>query len=551
MSDIKVKVRGAVKTLDKTINTSNNIKSNLVSAKDKLENTYTPVENENEIEYASNKINNAVNMTARKGINKFDEYGQKSVRITKQNIEKSYEKTKEIKNKIIKNKQQQAIKKKARAVTKKAGQKGTKKTIKSTSKTSGKYVKSATRTGSKAIKTTENVVKTAEKTAKATAKAAQKTAKAIKVAVKTSAQAIRSTAKAVMATIKAIIAAVKGLIAFLVAGGWIVVVIVLVICMIGFLISSIFGIFFSNDYEQNYKSMSQVVNELNIEFMNKITAIQKENPYEEFYIEGSRADWKDVLAVYVAKYSNGNYQTEMMSLDDKKIDELKKVFWDMNEITFTKDTWTEQKTILHLTWTEYKTIEHTKLHIKITSKNAQQMADRYLFNPNTRKVMDELLKDDFLKMWSSVIYGSTGNTDIVEKARSQLGNAGGQPYWSWYGFNSRVEWCAVFVSWCANECGYIEKGIISKFAGCEAEGVAWFQACGLWEDGGCYTPKPGDIIFFDWANKHDGSADHVGIVEKVENGRVYTIEGNSGDSCKQRDYDLNSEEIRGYGTPMY
>ena len=126
-------------------------------------------------------------------------------------------------------------------------------------------------------------------------------------------------------------------------------------------------------------------------------------------------------------------------------------------------------------------------------------------------------------MWSQVIYGSSGNSDIVAVAQSQIGNVGGQPYWSWYGFNSRVEWCAYFVSWCANECGYIEKGIIPKFAACESEGVSCFKACGLWQEGG-YIPKTGDIIFFDWADKHDDSADHVGIVEKVENGRVYTIE---------------------------
>ena len=363
MPDIKKKVRGTVKTLDKTVNTSNNIKSNFISAKDKLENTYTPVESENEVEYASNKINNTLNITTRKGINKLDEYGQKSVRMTKQNIEKMQE----IKNKIINNKQQ-VIKKKSREVYSKTAKRITNKTIGSTTKTSGKYIKNATKTGTKAIKTTENVAKTTEKAMKVTAKTAQKTARTIKVAAKTSAQAIKATAKAVIASIKAIIAAVKGLIALLIAGGWIVVVIILVICMIAFLVSSVFGIFFSNEYEQNTKSMSQVVNELNIEFMNKITTIQQENPYDEYYIEGSRADWKEVLAVYVAKYSNGNYQTEMISLDDTKTEELKKIFWDMNEISFTKDTWSEEKTIYHLTWTEHKTIEHTKLNIKITIK---------------------------------------------------------------------------------------------------------------------------------------------------------------------------------------
>jgi hypothetical protein len=326
--------------------------------------------------------------------------------------------------------------------------------------------------------------------------------------------------------------------------------IIVVICMIGFLVSSIFGIFFTNEYDENSKSITQVISELNTEFMNKITTIQQENPYDEYDITGSRAEWKDVLAVYVAKYSNGDYQTEMMSLDDSKIEELKKIFWEMNEVSFTKDVTTEEQTIIHLTWTEHKTVTHTTLHITINNKTTEDMANQYNFNSSQREQLAELLKDDYISMWSNVIYGSTGSNDIVEVAKSQIGNVGGQPYWSWYGFTSRVEWCATFVSWCANECGYIDSGIIPKFASCESEGVAWFKACGLWQEAG-YTPKAGDIIFFDWADSNDGQADHVGIVEKVENGRVYTIEGNSNDSCKQRDYDLNSNEIRGYGTPMY
>ena len=71
-------------------------------------------------------------------------------------------------------------------------------------------------------------------------------------------------------------------------------------------------------------------------------------------------------------------------------------------------------------------------------------------------------------------FTSGGNQAIVEVALTQLGNEGGQPYWSWYGFEGRVEWCACFVSWCADQCGYIESGIIPKFAGC-VDGANWFR----------------------------------------------------------------------------
>ena len=114
-----------------------------------------------------------------------------------------------------------------------------------------------------------------------------------------------------------------------------------------------------------------------------------------------------------------------------------------------------------------------------------------------------------------------GNQAIVEVALTQLGNQGGQPYWSWYGFNSRAEWCACFVSWCADQCGYIESGLVPKFAGC-VDGANWFKSNGKWQDR-TYEPKAGDIIFFDWEG--DGTTDHVGIVEKCENGTVYTVEG--------------------------
>lgn len=116
-----------------------------------------------------------------------------------------------------------------------------------------------------------------------------------------------------------------------------------------------------------------------------------------------------------------------------------------------------------------------------------------------------------------------------------------------------VEWCACFVSWCANECGYIENGIIPMFAWCPS-GTAWFQERALWQDGS-YEPRPGDIIFFDWddpdTDGQDGSSDHVGIVERVENGYVYTVEGNSSDSCRQKSYSIGYYEILGYGTPVY
>ncbi len=134
-----------------------------------------------------------------------------------------------------------------------------------------------------------------------------------------------------------------------------------------------------------------------------------------------------------------------------------------------------------------------------------------------------------------------GNTALVDLAKQQVGNVGGYPYWSWYGFNSRVEWCACFVSWCYNQAGVSEP----KFAACQSQGVPWFQSRGQWGARGYENIAPGDAIFFDW--DLDGSADHVGLVIGRDGSRVYTVEGNSGDACKIKSYDLNYQCIKGYG----
>ena len=134
-----------------------------------------------------------------------------------------------------------------------------------------------------------------------------------------------------------------------------------------------------------------------------------------------------------------------------------------------------------------------------------------------------------------------GNQAVVDIAKSQVGNVGGQPYWSWYGFASRVEWCACFVSWCYGQMGLSEP----RFAACQSQGIPWFQSHGQWGGRDYANIAPGDAIFFDW--DLDGSADHVGIVVGTDGSRVYTVEGNSGDACKIKSYDLNYECIKGYG----
>ena len=146
-----------------------------------------------------------------------------------------------------------------------------------------------------------------------------------------------------------------------------------------------------------------------------------------------------------------------------------------------------------------------------------------------------------------VSFMGEGNAAMVAVAQSQIGNVGGAPYWSWWGLDYRVEWCAIFVSWCADQCGYLDAGVLPKMEGVRPY-VDWFIERGQWQ-GREYEPMPGDIIFFDWES--DGLADHVGIVEKVEDGLIYTVEGNSGDRCVENRYYLGSAPVYGFGLPLY
>lgn len=316
MADIKTKVRGTVKALDKTIIGTERVKNNIVNIKNKSETAYKD-EHYSSNDYASNKIQNAEKQLTKKGVEEFNRQGIKSVKDTKENFRKA-------KNQI----ESYRTRAKEKAAAKKA-----KGVIKSKDKINRgiKTSKNATKLTSKSIKTTEKVAKNSAKVAKETAKNTKRTVQMAKKATQATARATKAAIKVTIQVIKAMIQATSALIKLLIAGGWVSVIIILVVCLFG-----------------------------------------------------------GILAIF---NSGGDADT--------------------------------------------------------------------------------------IKLWDG---------DIVAVAQTQIGVTGGDPYWSWYGFNSRVEWCACFVSWCANECGYIESGTIPKFAGCESEGVAWFKTCGLWQEQG-YTPK--------------------------------------------------------------
>ena len=440
-----------------------------------------------------------------------------------------------------------------------------------TIKTTQRTIKTAQKTKA-AVKTAEQTAKTTIKTAEATAKAAHKSAQAAARAEKVAVQATRASAKAAAVTAKAVakavvmavkatIAAVKSLISALAAGGGVAGIAIVVICFVGLLVGSVFGIFFSGEDTGSGQTMQTAVREVNTEYENKLTEIRAGNPHDVLEMSGSRAVWREVLAVYAVKTTTDpDNPQDVASMDDGKKALLKEIFWAMHTVSYT--TAVETRDIVTETDDGSGNIVETStptdvtvLYITVAHKTASEMADSYGFTDEQKAQLAQLLDEEYQSLWSAVLYGiGTGDGQIVEVALAQIGNSG-DIYWSWYGFDSRVEWCACFVSWCANECGFIDAGIIPKFSGC-SNGMEWFQTHGLWQDNS-YEPRPGDIIFFDWDNPdgfsgpQDGLADHVGIVERVENGIVYTVEGNSGDKCQENHYSIGYYEIYGYGTPAY
>ena len=571
MPDIKTRdaVKKTVKVIDKSAVAAERMKDAYVRTKDKAEHSVFAAESSPE-EYAADRTLTGTETAAHEAVHGLDKAGRKGVKTTKENISKAKDYFQQRRTDLPKKQAQDAMRRVRHSAD--ATQKTIKtvdrsgKTIKQTAKSTGKAavkttqktIKTAEQTARTTIKTTQVAAKTAQKTAQATAKAAKTAAQTARAATKATAAGIKAAVKATAAAVKAIIAGTKALIAAIAAGGWIAVVVIIVVCLIGLIVGSCFGIFFSGEDSGTGQTMRQAVQEINADYQSQIDTARANLTYDKLEMSGSRAVWPEVLAVYAVKTTTDpDDPQEVATVDDSKKAILKDIFWQMNEIS----SRTESKTEEVITETDdghgnivetTTTVTRTYLYITVSHKTAEEMADHFNFNADQRQQLSELLAEENHRLWSAVLYGIYSRDDaIVKVALSQVGNVGGEPYWSWHGFNSRVEWCACFVSWCFNECGYLDTGTAPKFAGCVG-GVEWFRSHGQWADNSV-NPSPGMIVFFDWndpngaSGPQDGEADHVGIVEKCENGIVYTIEGNSGDACRQNQYPVGYYEILGYG----
>ena len=591
MADIKTRdaVKGTIKTIDKAAIASERMKSAYVGIKEKAEQGYYADEN-SATEYAADRISYAADRVKDEGIHQFNKQGQKAVKTTQENISKA-------KDKIIDFKQSRAVKaaeqkaaqnmseqhglqirhgaasrssatdvsqtaksqliktrqqgQKMIKTTARNAEKAVKSTAKGTVKTTEKGIKTAQATSKAAIKTTETSVKTAQAVAKASAKTAQKAAQAAKATAKATAEATKATVRATIAAVKAIIAGTKALISALIAGGWIAVVIILIVVLLGCAVSLFGGGSGSNAYtpvsaevEAYEPFIQKYAKQYGIpEYVELIKAVMMQE-------SGGRG--LDPMQAAEGSF-NTRYPHEPNGIKDPEysiecgVQELKAALIsaevenpiDMEHIKFALQGYDFGNGYISWAKTNYGGYSYANA-VEFSTMQASRLGwDSY---GDTQYPAHVLRYYPYGRAFTS-----GGNQAIVEVALTQLGNEGGQPYWSWYGFEGRVEWCACFVSWCADQCGYIESGIIPKFAGC-VDGANWFKGNGQWKDRS-YEPSTGDIIFFDWEG--DGETDHVGIVEKCENGVVYTVEGNSGDACRQNQYTVGSSSIYGYGVPAY
>lgn len=426
-----------------------------------------------------------------------------------------------------------------------------KKGIASNSKVMIKYTRKSVKTAEKmsktTIKTTQQAIMKATQT---TAKAAKHAAQAARVSARATVRAVKITGRAFIASIKYSIAATKALICTIATGGWVTVLILFTVI--------IFGCFLSMIGDGSSSAKSEVSTEVNA----------YEPLIRQYAKKHGISDYVALIKAVMMQESGGRGNDPMQASECGYNTKYPRKPGSITDPEYSIDVGI-QNLAACLNAAEVESpidIDNIKVALQgynfgngyifwaksnyggYTTVNAiefsNMMAQRLGWNSyGDTKYIPHVLRYYIF----SEISSGTGNKAIVQVALTQEGNVGGQPYWSWYGFNSRVEWCACFVSWCADQCGYIEAGIIPKFSLC-TDGVAWFRQQGQWQDVG-YTPVPGDIIFFDWGM--DGSCDHVGIVESIEGGTVNTVEGNSGDSCAKRSYPLGNGRIMGYGTPDY
>lgn len=558
MADIKTRdaVTGTIKAIDKSAVAAERMKDAFIRTKEEAQRGSFSTEDTPE-EYAANQVTGHTKTAFFRAAQKFNKHGRKAIRQSVQAGTNPYSakrpltftETPQPETAGARFKREEH--KRMGLRTRKYSDEARKPTVRGNQSRSIKTADRAVKPVSRSVRTAQRTVCAVPANPGVTVKTANTSMQRMRAAAKSSVETVKKAAAAASKAVQAILAATKTLVNAILAGSWLAVTIVLVVVLLGAALS-LFG---SESGRTSYVPVSAEVeaytpiirvyaNQYGIgEYVELIKAIMmqesggqgldpmqaSESGYNTHYPRTPNAitDPEYSIDVGVQTVADSLRQAEVESPVDMENIKLALQGYNFGNgfIPWARENYGGYSAIAAIEFSNWKAAQ-----LGWSGYGDKQYPAHVLrYYPFGRAFTAE------------------GNQAIVEIALAQVGNVGGEPYWSWWGLSERAEWCAMFVSWCADQAGLIDAGAIPKFENC-VWGANWFKDNAGWADGSA-EPNPGDIIFFDW--EPDGYPDHVGIVEKCEEGLVYTIEGNVNDDCAQGHYYVGYTCIFGYGLPAY
>lgn len=422
MSEIEIK-----KVAEKTLKTADNLgiatekaKGIALKAKEKVSESVSD-NSERPVNYAIDKVQDDAKNISEDAIYLFKKQGKKSVNETVKNTKKLEQSIEEVraKRKIKKDKSKvnnpDKYTPKAPDDTVKTDDDIVSKNI---PKNTQNKVRSASSIKTKetvsAVKSNQPIINASKQSVKDTAKSINKSFQIAKETAKQSAKGAKKAARATKRAIKSMIESTKALVNAIIAGGWVSVVIIILICLVAALCSSFYGIFFSSETSQSGMNITSVIRQINNEFDDKIDEIKSSGSFDGVEVIGSRSNWKDVLSIYAVKTTTDeNNPMEIATVDENKKSILSSIFWDMNNISKSVETRTETVT-KESTDKQGNKVETTKqvekkyLVITLSGKSAEDMSATYSFNDTQKKYLAELMSDKNNKLWASLIYNIGG-----------------------------------------------------------------------------------------------------------------------------------------------
>ena len=558
MADIKTRdtVKGAIKSIDKSAVAAERVKDTFIRTKDEAQRGASPAEDSPE-KYAADKVTSLAETAASRTAQEFDKQGRKAVRQSVHPQTRPFSDRRpptftgtprpEAAGARFKREEH----KRMGLRTRKYSDEARKPTVRGNQSRSIKTADRAVKPVSRSVRTAQRTVCAVPANPGVTVKTANTSVQRMRAAAKSSVETVKKAAAAASKAVQAILAATKTLVNAILAGSWLAVTIVLVVVLLGAALS-LFG---SESGRTSYVPVSAEVeaytpiirvyaNQYGIgEYVELIKAIMmqeiggqgldpmqaSESGYNTRYPRTPNAitDPEYSINVGVQTIADCLRQADVESPVDMENIKLALQGYNFGNgfIPWARENYGGYSAIAAIEFSNYMAAQ-----LGWSGYGDKQYPAHVLrYYPFGRAFTAE------------------GNQAIAEIALTQVGNVGGEPYWSWWGLSERAEWCAMFVSWCADQAGLIDAGAVPKFENC-VWGANWFKDNAGWADGAA-EPSPGNIIFFDW--EPDGYPDHVGIVEKSENGLVYTVEGNVNDDCAQGRYYVGDTCIFGYGLPAY